>query len=310
MDQDINYSEPANVRATVHPDYRRIALQAGLALSLVGLAVVGVRSRRRRRERDQARESLMQELEEELQTAHDMQMSLVPTGSPQITGIDVAGQCLPANHVGGDTFQYFPQDGSLSIAVGDVTGHDMEAAIFVVMFSGVLDKVMEFPMDLPERFSSLNRSLCRKRTYVCFSMAEISPEAHTLRLASCGNPYPLHFHAGEVSQLKVQGYPLGVRPDTTYNAIEADLDQGDYLAFVSDGIPEAVNGNEEMLGDERIQATIRQGCIEGLSAEALIDRLLAEVGSFCAEVAQEDDMTCVALLCRYDRRSWDGVTVP
>ena len=58
-------------------------------------------------------------------------------------------------------------------------------------------------------------------------------------------------------------------------------------------IPEAVNAELEMFGDERIQAAIRQGCTEGLSAEALIDLLLAEVRSFCGQAAQEDDMTCV-----------------
>ena len=64
---------------------------------------------------------------------------------------------------------------------------------------------------------------------------------------------------------------------------------------MSDGIPEAVNAEQEMFGDDRIQATIRQGCSEGLSAESLIDRLLAEVRAFCGEVAQEDDMTCVVV---------------
>ena len=58
---------------------------------------------------------------------------------------------------------------------------------------------------------------------------------------------------------------------------------------------EAVNSECEMFGDERIQATIRQGCTEGLSAEALVDRLLAEVRSFCGDVAQKDDMTCAVV---------------
>ena len=77
---------------------------------------------------------------------------------------------------------------------------------------------------------------------------------------------------------------------------KAQSDQGD-VVFVSDGIPEAVNADQEMFGDERTQATVRSGCAEGLSAEAVIERLLAEVRSFCGKVAQEDDMTCVVVRC-------------
>ena len=307
VDRDLTYSEePAEVQVVVHLPYGLVTLVVGLGLALIGLVVTSGYGLKRRRERDlaraeseKAREQIVREMEEELQTAHDMQMSLMPTESPQVAGIDVAGQCLPANHVGGDLFQYFSREGKFSISVADVTGHAMEAAIPVVMFSGILDTQMETAKPLEDLFSSLNRSLGRslgKRTYVCFCMAEIDPEARTLRLASCGCPYPLHFRGGEVSELKVEGYPLGVRSDTTYAAIEVQLQQGDYLVFVSDGIPEAIDGAQEMFGDDRIQATIRQGCTEGLGAEALIERLLAEVRGFCGELAaQEDDMTCVVL---------------
>ena len=87
---------------------------------------------------DEAQKKLIDELEEELQTAHDMQMDLMPTEVPQIPGFEIVGQCIPANHVGGDFFQYFPQNGKLSISLADVTGHAMEAAIPVMMFSGIL----------------------------------------------------------------------------------------------------------------------------------------------------------------------------
>ena len=83
---------------------------------------------RKRRQARRAEQALMQDLEEELQTAHDLQQGLMPTESPQIEGFGIAGRCLPANHVGGDFFQYFPQNDKLSICLADVTGHAMEAA--------------------------------------------------------------------------------------------------------------------------------------------------------------------------------------
>ena len=93
---------------------------------------------------------MIKELEGERQTAHDMQMMLMPSESPQIEGFQIAGRCRPANHVGEDFFQYFGLSRNrLAIAMADVTGKAMEAAIPVVMFSGILrtemrqDKVLE-----------------------------------------------------------------------------------------------------------------------------------------------------------------------
>ena len=63
----------------------------------------------------------------------------------------MAGRCLTANRVGGDFYQYFTQNGGVTVSLADVTGHAMDAAIPAVMFSGILDKQMEFPSSLAER---------------------------------------------------------------------------------------------------------------------------------------------------------------
>jgi hypothetical protein len=197
IDRDLNYSPPVSVRLIVHPPYGQIALVGGLGLALVGLVLTSGYAIWKRRNQHQAERALMQELEEELQTAHDLQMGLMPKDSPQIEGFDVAGRCLPANHVGGDLFQYFPQDGNLAICMADVTGHGMEAAVPVMMFSGILDTQMEVGDTLEELFGKLNRSLCRNladsRTYVCFSMGELYTATIKFRLSNSGCPYPYHY---------------------------------------------------------------------------------------------------------------------
>ena len=78
-------------------------------------------------------------------------------------------------------------------------------------------------------------------------------------------------------------------------ALEFQLETGDRLVLCSDGIIESENGAGALFGFERTADAIREASAEGLSAEALIDRLLAEVRSFCGEVAQVDDMTCVVV---------------
>ena len=249
---------------------------------------------------DEAQKKLIDELEEELQTAHHLQMGLMPTESPQVEGFDIAGRCIPFNHVGGDFFQYFQQDDKLSICMADVTGHAMEAAVPVMMFSGVLKTEMQYGHVIDQLFDSLNRTMhdsLDSRTYVCFCMGELDVTTLTLRLANAACPYPLHFHAatGEVEEMQIEAYPLGVRDGTAYTAIETVLEPGDRIVFCSDGIIEMGNDREEIFGFERTAETVRRGCADGLSAEGLSDRVMEAVRVFAGEVAAEDDMTCVVL---------------
>ena len=249
---------------------------------------------------EDAQRQKMASLEEELQVARDMQMGLMPTAAPETAGLSAAGRCVTVNHVGGDFYQYFERDGALIISLADVTGHAMQAAIPAVMFSGVLDTRMEEPKPLPELFRDLNHSLCRslgEHTFVCLSMVAIDTETRSLKVANCGCPYPLHYHAatGDVTEWRIDAYPLGVRQDTAYRAEEGTVEPGDYLLLYSDGFPAAADAGGDMLGFEHTADVIRQGCSEGLSPEALIERLIAEVKAFTENEPQADDMTCVVV---------------
>ena len=247
-----------------------------------------------------ARQRLLDEAKEELQTAYQMQMSLMPTQSPRLEGLEVAGQCLPATEVGGDLFQYFHQEGKFSIALADVTGHAMQAAIPVVMFNGILKTEMQYGHALEDLFDKLNKTLYEsldRRTFICFATAEFDLSTRVLRLSSCGSPYPLHFRAAqeEVVELELDGYPLGVRPDTSYETLEVPLAPGDRVVFCSDGIVEALDAAGEMFGFEQTSETVLQGCCDGLSAAALVARIFEQVQHFSGKAPQEDDQTIVVL---------------
>jgi|APSaa5957512622_1039677.scaffolds.fasta_scaffold24230_1 serine phosphatase RsbU (regulator of sigma subunit) len=252
-----------------------------------------------RRIRDE--EVQRQLLEEELQTAHDMQIGLMPTESPIIKGFDISGRCIPANHVGGDFFQYFPiSDNRLAISLADVTGHAMEAAVPVMMFSGVLESEIKHDQSLDHLFASLNETLNNKldnRTYVCFTMGEIDPDTRKFRVSNGGCPYPYRYRAsdGEIAEIQIDAYPLGIRSGTQYQVQELQLEPGDRVVFCSDGIIEAENVDGELFGFERTAETIREGCSQDLSAPQLLDYLINEVKVFAGETPQGDDQTVVVL---------------
>jgi ligand-binding sensor domain-containing protein/serine phosphatase RsbU (regulator of sigma subunit) len=301
IDRDlVRSAQSARLPVTVHPPYGMIALACGTGIALFGVLLASGYALKQRQQRARAERALMQDLEEELQTAHDMQMGLMPERAPQIPGVQVIGRCLSANHVGGDFFQYFQPQNRLSICLADVTGHAMEAAIPAVMFDGILKTEMRAAPSLEQLFTNLNQTLAellRDNTFICFAMGDFDPSTLRIRLSNGGCPYPCHFRAstGELSEVRLEAYPLGVRPDTRYPVEEIQLESRDCVVFCSDGIIEAENPAGDQFGFERTEETIRRGCAEELSPEQLIDRIFSTVEEFSDSAPQGDDRTVVVL---------------
>lgn len=301
IDRDLVRSdEPATMQVTVVGDYGRLALHLGLTISLVALGVVAAYAARQRRGQRRAELALMRDMEEELTTAHDLQMGLMPEGAPQMAGLAAAGHCEPANHVGGDFYQYYVREGKLTICLADATGHAMEAAIPAVMFDGILHTHMERPISMVELFTSLNVSLCRslrEHTFVCLCAVELDLVNRTMCLSNCGCPHPLHYRkeTGEIGEVEVCAYPLGVRPGTEYSAVQTSIGAGDYVVLYSDGVAEAGDADSRVFGFDRTIEVIRQACVDELAPDEVVGRLVAEVKAHSRGQAQGDDMTCVVV---------------
>jgi len=249
---------------------------------------------------------LLDEYTRELEAARQMQMSLMPTASPVIDGMDIAGGCRPANHVGGDFFQYLQMDESRwVVCLADVTGHGMEAAIPVVMFCGVLKSLVDKGGEIDTLLCSLNNTMhggltgstLTGRTFVCFSGGELDTRKGIFRLSNAGCPFPFHYRASadEVVEIEVEGYPLGVRPDRNYRLMEVGLEPGDRVILCTDGIIEAEDRFGHMFGFERLAYVIREGCRQHLPAAELRDYIMTQVTDYCEDVPQADDQTLVVI---------------
>ncbi len=238
---------------------------------------------------------------QELQTAHDMQMGLMPEEDPIVPGFDISGICLPANDVGGDFFDYVWLDGKrrkLGIAVADVSGKAMKAAITAVMTSGMIYREAGGNQSPKTILRNMNRPMYTKldsRMFTALSFAVIDTRKKELRFSNAGQSYPLLKRGKEVRLLEVKGarLPLGVKEDVTYGEMAVKLRKGDTLIFYTDGIPEAKDEKDEFYGFERLKSLMEN--LGGLLAKEMRDRILSEVKSFTGNAPQHDDMTVVVV---------------
>ena len=250
-------------------------------------------------------------MEQELQTAHEMQMRLMPQENPAVTGYQVVGRCRPATEVGGDFFQYFSLgDDKWTFALADVTGHGMQAAVPTMVFSGLLDTEISYSAVTqsdgrvaasPEQLmGKLNSRLCRilePRTFVCVSLGELDCVENKMRISNGGCPYPYIYKAKEdaVSEVNLSAFPLGLRTNATYEVSEVALNSGDVVVFCSDGIIEAGSKSGELFGFDRVSDIIHRAGKDNISAEQIIELVFHELDHFSADYEQDDDQTIVVV---------------
>ena len=118
-----------------------------------------------------------------------------------------------------------------------------------------------------------------------------------MRVTNGGCPYPYHYSArtGAVEEVRLDAFPLGLRPESDYAVVEVELAPGDRLVLCSDGIIEAAGEDAEIFGFERTAAAIGAAAVADLAAAQVIERLLDEVDRFCGAGEQHDDQTIVVL---------------
>jgi sigma-B regulation protein RsbU (phosphoserine phosphatase) len=243
-------------------------------------------------------------LERELSFAQRVQIALLPTGLPKrLKGVDVAARFVPARELGGDLHDFLsPESSSLVVAVGDVSGKGVPAALYSV-FAAELVRSRTFRRRYqPERFSpanvlaSMNTILYERQleSYYCtLCYAYFDFKRRVLTLANSGLPYPLRSTADGCTPIELPGIPLGTFPGVTYDQAIVEMAAGDIFVFCTDGIYETFNAADEEFGTERVAETIQTR--RGESAEVIADAIFDAVDGFRGEAPLGDDMTVVVV---------------
>ena len=243
-------------------------------------------------------------LEREIEFARRVQSALLPTEPPKrMKGVDLAARFEPARQIGGDLYDYLsPDPSTLVIAVGDVSGKGVPAALYGA-FAGELVRSRTFRRRFTTIRSSpsgvlasMNAILHERRLeeYFCvLCYAAFDFKKRQLVIANSGLPYPIRRSEGVSAPIQLPGVPLGSFPGTTYEEMTFDLKAGDLFVFCTDGLYEAEDHLGHEFGTARLTKVIDR--LADQPAQAIVDGIFEAVDAFRQEGPAADDMTAVAL---------------
>jgi sigma-B regulation protein RsbU (phosphoserine phosphatase) len=240
-------------------------------------------------------------IQKELETARQIQLSILPHELPRVRGLDIAARYIPMTSVAGDFYDFLVVDEKhIGILVADVSGHGMPAALIASMLKIAFAAQAANAAHPEQVLSGLNLALCGKfqHHYVTAAYVFLDLEKRTLTYAGAGHP-PLLLcrkSAACVQEVCENGLFLGKFDFATYASVELPLMPGDRILLYTDGIPETENPAQVAFGDERFQQVL--GEVQSCSADQFADHLLTELSRWSGlGPADElnDDITMVAV---------------
>jgi phosphoserine phosphatase RsbU/P len=241
-------------------------------------------------------------MKRDLEIARDIQRWLLPATPPQVRGLEIAFSTRPANTVAGDFYDVFarPQvnstDPHFLLAVADVAGKSIPAALLMATFQASLRTLSETSSSLPDLVTGMNRYACTNSQsglrFTTAFLAEYDPASRALTYINAGHNAPiLRRSSGAVERLSNGGLPLGMWADKTYESGNLTLQPGDWLVIFTDGVVEAVNQRDEEYGEERLLNVLQAGA--SATPDQLLRRMMFELDAFVGPTSQHDDITCM-----------------
>jgi sigma-B regulation protein RsbU (phosphoserine phosphatase) len=254
-----------------------------------------------------------QRMEEELNFARDLQLSMLPAQCPVADGYQIAATSLPAREVGGDFYDFIEmENGKTGFVIGDVTGKSVSGALVMSAARSVLRMLSEEKFRLGEIMARANRRArkdMRSGMFIALLYAVLDAKNGKLSLCSAGQTQPIHFSAqtGTAGLVETHGdtFPLGILKDADYRETALELSPGDRIVLYTDGIVEAKNLQDELYGFDRLIEVILES--RAVDADNLMTEILTSVNSFVGEAPQHDDLTLIVITVENAAKSQVGM---
>jgi phosphoserine phosphatase RsbU/P len=245
--------------------------------------------------------SQLQAIQRELDTARQIQLSILPREIPAIAGLDIAARYIPMTSVAGDFYDFIVIDEKrIGILVADVSGHGMPAALISSMLKIALGAQTSCALDPVLVLTGLNQALYGKFKghFVTAAYVVIDTEKQTINYAGAGHP-PIILRdraAAATRDFMENGLFLGYFPEVTYTSVELPFKPGDSCLLYTDGIPEMTNLSDEQYGVDRCKDYLESN--HDLTAGQFVDSFLGELSRWSDSASgrePEDDVTLLAI---------------
>ncbi|MFZ1730976.1 MAG: SpoIIE family protein phosphatase [Bacteroidota bacterium] len=240
-------------------------------------------------------------MRKELEVARQIQLSSLPEDVPDLPGIDIAAESLPAYEVGGDFYEFLPRHDSTTFIIGDVSGKGTSAAMYLARIQGILKTIESYQPTLWELLVRLNTQIfdhIEKRSFVTVAALKVELMRNEVTFLRAGHLPLIHYNAlsREVSLHQPPGLAIGLDRHAFAEQLEEEkifVRGSDIFLLLSDGITEAENEQEEQFGMEGVIECLREHA-DGTAAE-IKHALLECVSVWAGATERKDDETIVVI---------------
>lgn len=256
------------------------------------LCCLGYVAARRALDRDQQLNSIQQELE----VARRIQLSILPSASPAAEEFSIAARYQPMNSVAGDFYEFLEDgNGAVGLLIADVSGHGMPAALIASMLKVAIQAQRHYQDDPARLLAGVNEALCgnAQNQFVTASYVYLNPKRGEFRYAAAGHPPLLLVRSGRILRIEENGLVLALFPAASYTSTTLPLESGDRMLLYTDGILEAADANGNEFGYDRLSQLLLESA--GKTAEQSADLLHSAVRAWSS--VQNDDLTMI--VCDY-----------
>jgi len=270
-----------------------VELFKGLA-GLIGVAL---------RNEHQTRELIVKrEQERELEIAKTIQLGLLPTHTPNIKGISLAGTCVPARLVGGDYYDLLPHGNeALDLVIADVSGHNVGAALIMAETRTFIRSQSQAHSTIgaSEMVNALNEffyeDLTRSELFITMFYLKYNASTQILSFANAGHNLPIlwRLNSKTCEQLDAEGLILGIKRNVSFEEKQKQMHPGDILLLYTDGITEAENPEGDFFGEHRLFELLKKN--HTLPPQQIVDNLINQVQLFTEAHHFNDDITLVVM---------------
>jgi len=238
-------------------------------------------------------------MKRDIEIARDIQRWLVPRRAPDVPGIDIAFATRPAKTIGGDYYDAFlrTSDGPLLIAVADVAGKSVPAAMLMATFQASLRALASASGSLSDLVGGLNRQVyanSQSGRFTTAFLAELNPATGELSYLCAGhNPPILKREDGTFERLKSDNIPLGIELKENYQTGFTRLEPRDLLVIYTDGVTDARNEDRDGFGEKRLLRVV--GTVREERAALTLSNIMRTLDEFVGSAPQHDDITCMVV---------------